>query len=212
MRNWAIDKIIQLNTEYGRYYSTPDGIYPSVTTVLAANQEEWLIEFRNAVGSDFANKAAAKAAKSGTRFHKFCEDFLLGRPTNLDIFDKQSFTSAIPYLKNINYVFVEKGMWSKELRVAGTIDCFGSYLKNIALIDFKTTRKQKYPGEFDKYWLQTAAYAHMVKEHTGRQIDNLIILMQNTDFNTTEIFEDQYINWIDKFKTIRNNYTEEYHV
>ena len=49
-----------------RYYMTPDGKkYPSVTTVLSAFNKEGLIEWRNAVGEEEANKIARRAAKIG---------------------------------------------------------------------------------------------------------------------------------------------------
>ena len=205
-----IDKLLQINTDYGRFYETPDGIFPSVTTVLASRGTPELDAWRNDVGHDVADKIARTAAATGTRLHKYCEDYLLGNPTNLDIFDAQLFRSIRYHLDLINPVFVERPLWSKKLAVAGTIDCFGTYNKKMAIIDFKTTRQQKYQGEFDSYWLQTAAYAFMVFEHTDRVVDDLVLVMQNTTSGTTEVFKSSAKEWIGKFIDLRKSFKGEY--
>lgn len=201
----------QLNTSYGRFYQIPSGeIFPSVTTVLASKPSPELDKWRDDVGHEVADKIARKAAATGTRLHKYCEDYLAGKECKLDIFDNQIFRSIRQHLDLINPVFVEKPLWSKELAVAGTIDCFGSYNKKISIIDFKTARQEKYPGEFDSYWMQTAAYAKMVEEHSGKRIDNLVIIMQNTSLGTTSVFEQSAGDWIDKFKSLRDSFKGEY--
>lgn len=202
--------IEQLNTDHGRFYRTVDGILPSVTTVLSGIPTPWLTTWRDEVGHEVADRITRKAAATGTRLHKYCEDYLAGKDCKLDIFDTQTFRSIKQHLDLINPVFVEKPLWSKELAVAGTIDCFGSYKKKISIIDFKTARQEKWEGEFDSYWMQTAAYAKMVEEHTGKRIDNLVIIMQNTTLGTTSVFEQKTSDWIDKFKALRETYTGEY--
>lgn len=203
-------EIKQLNTPNGRFYSTPDGIFPSVTTILSSNKSAELNAWRDEVGHNVADKIANKAAATGSRLHQYCEDYLTGKPTKLDIFDTQSFRSIRTHLDLINPVFVEKAIWSKELAVAGTIDCFGTYNKKISIIDFKTTKQEKYPGEFDNYWMQTAAYAQMIFEHTGKRIDNLVLIMQNTTLGCTEVFQSETSNWIDRFRELRLSFKGEY--
>lgn len=203
--------IKQINTSYGRFYETPDGTYPSVTSILGSIPNPHIDKWREEVGEEVANKISKKATVTGTRFHQYCEDYLNKKPYKLDIFDKQSFKDAENTLKHINPVFVERGLWSKTLRVAGTIDCFGSYKGKIFLIDFKTTKRDKYPGEFDSYWMQTAAYARMVSEWSNKPITDLMIMMQNIDSGSTELYFEKTDNWIDRFITLRNSYTKEYH-
>jgi len=203
-------EITQLNTPRGRFYQTPDGIFPSVTTVLASNKSVELEAWRASVGHEVADKIANKASATGSRLHQYCEDYLTGKPTKLDIFDTQSFRSIRNHLDLINPVFVEKPLWSKELAVAGTIDCFGIYNRKMSIIDFKTTKQEKFPGEFDNYWMQTAAYSQMIFEHTGRGVDNLVIIMQNISLGCTEIFQSDANLWLDKFKTLRQSFKGEY--
>lgn len=205
-----MSKIEQINTDYGRFYRTPDGVFPSVTTVLASRGSPELDAWRDSVGHDVADKMARVAAATGTRLHKYCEDYLNGLQPKLDIFDSQTFKSIRQHLDAINPVFVEKALWSKELRVAGTIDCFGTYKKKLSIIDFKTARQEKFSGEFDSYWLQTAAYANMIEERTGRSIDNLVIIMQNTSLATTSVFEHSASEWICKFRELRDSFVGEY--
>lgn len=203
-------EIVQLNTPYGRFYQTPDGVFPSVTSVLSTANSPGLDAWRESVGHDVAEKIAKKAAATGTRLHSYCEDYLKGLNPKLDIFDSQIFKSINYHLDLINPVLIEKPLWSKRLRVAGTIDCFGTYNKKLSIIDFKTSRQEKWPGEFDTYWMQTAAYASMIEEHTGRKISNLVIIMQNTSLGQTNIFSQDADDWIHKFEELRSQFQGEY--
>lgn len=205
-----MSKIEQINTDYGRFYRTIDGVFPSVTTVLASKKAPELDAWRESVGAEVADKMARVAAATGTRLHKYCEDYLNGLSPKLDIFDSQTFKSIRHHLDLINPVFLEKALWSKELRVAGTIDCFGTYKKKLSIIDFKTARQEKFPGEFDSYWMQTAAYAKMIEERTGRSIDNLVIIMQNTSLATTSVFEQSTSDWLEKFRELRESFKGDY--
>ena len=202
--------VIQLNTDHGRFYQTRDGIFPSVTTVLSSVPNPHLEKWISDVGEEVAAKISKKASSTGTRFHTFCEDYLRKKNPKLDIFDKQSFSSVTEILDEISPVFCEKALWSNKLKVAGSIDCFGKFRNNFSVIDYKTTSREKYPGEFDSYWLQTAAYAQMIYEHTGRKINKLTIVMQNIVFGKTEIFESEFDLWIDKFIEVRENFKGTY--
>ena len=203
-------KIIQINTDYGRFYQTPDGIFPSVTTVLGSVPSPELDAWKAAVGEDKAREISRLAALKGTRLHDFAERTLKGEVVKLDPFDRTSFKSIIPYLKEISPIFTEKGFWSKRLRVAGTIDCFGKFRNKIRLIDFKTTSREKWDGDFDSYWLQCAAYSEMIFEHTNKKVDDLMILMQNLSLGSTEVFFSQQSIWLPKFEELRNNFKVEY--
>ena len=59
-----------------RFYVTPKGYYPSITTVLSNRKKEGLWEWRKRVGSEVANYVARTAAARGTKVHHMCEDYL----------------------------------------------------------------------------------------------------------------------------------------
>ena len=61
-----------------RFYVTPTGLFPSITTVLGVRKEKQkgLQEWRNRVGNDVANHIMRTAASRGTAVHHMCEDFL----------------------------------------------------------------------------------------------------------------------------------------
>jgi len=198
-------KLIQHNTPSGRFYETPEGdFFPSITTVLSSIPHPELDAWRAAVGDDEANRISRQATTRGTKFHAYCEQVLLGNPPTLDVFDKQAYASILPHLSKIEHIAIEAPVYSKKLRVAGTLDCLGYYENELCLIDFKTTRRMKFDGEFDSYYLQTAAYAAMVYEVSGIVVPNLLILMQNLQDGETYVFREKTSRWLPRFISIRN--------
>jgi ATP-dependent exoDNAse (exonuclease V) beta subunit len=205
-------KLDQLNTEYGRYYRIPSGeIYPSVTTVLDTVPHPELDAWRDAVGHDKADKIAAEAARRGTRFHAYCEAWLKGERPKLDVFDTQAFFGIERHLKLIKPYLIETRMYSSKLRSAGTLDCFGKYDGTLAIIDFKTTRRDKFPGEYDTYWMQTSAYAAMIYEHTGKSVNDLILIFQNTSGETT-VERQKTRDWLGKYMSVREAFEDKSHL
>ena len=67
------------NIDGKRFYVTPKGYYPSITTVLSDRNKKGLFEWRKRVGEDVANHIARKAASRGTKVHHMCEDYQIGR-------------------------------------------------------------------------------------------------------------------------------------
>ena len=59
-----------------RFYVTPDGDFPSITTVLSIRKKEGLDAWRKRVGNDVANYVARTAAARGTSIHHMCEAYL----------------------------------------------------------------------------------------------------------------------------------------
>ena len=55
-------------TDSGRKYVTPNGArYPSVTTVLSSYNKKAIMEWRQRVGAEEANKIAGRASRRGTQ-------------------------------------------------------------------------------------------------------------------------------------------------
>lgn len=202
--------IERIDTENGRFYKTPEGnIYPSVTTVLASLPNTSLDAWRAAVGASEAERVSKLAAARGTRLHAFCEDYLLKRNPKLDVFDRDSYAGLTDQLDLIEPIAIEQFMYSDRLRVAGTPDCIGKYSGELCVIDFKTTSRQKHDGEFDSYWLQTAAYSMMSYERLDLVIPNLLILIQNLTTGETNVFKQKSNVWLPQFKSIRDAYQDQ---
>ncbi|HET8686825.1 MAG TPA: hypothetical protein VFM18_09190, partial [Methanosarcina sp.] len=156
--------IVRHDTSLGRFYSTPDGVYPSVTTVLSSIPNPYLEEWKQRVGEQKAKEISLRSTQRGTRFHSYCESILRKeQPEKLDIFDKSWFKGIDDVLLRINPIAIEKTLYTTDLEVAGTLDCFCKLDKKLCILDFKTSNTMKLSGEFDSYWLQTSVYANMIK-------------------------------------------------
>jgi genome maintenance exonuclease 1 len=92
------------------------------------------------------------------------------------------FTQAKKELKNIDNIYaLEKSLFSRELGVAGTVDCIAEYKGELAIIDFKTAEKPKPVDWIENYFVQAAAYACMFYEITDIPVKKLVILMTCTN-------------------------------
>ena len=111
------------------------------------------------------------------------EHFLLNKEVVLDNpSTKMLFTQAKKELKNIDNIYaLEKSLFSRELGVAGTVDCIAEYKGELAIIDFKTAEKPKPVDWIENYFVQAAAYACMFYEITDIPVKKLVILMTCTN-------------------------------
>ena len=105
------------------------------------------------------------------------EEVVLDNPST-----KMLFTQAKKELKNIDNIYaLEKSLYSRELGVAGTVDCIAEYKGELAIIDFKTAEKPKPVDWIENYFVQAAAYACMFYEITDIPVKKLVILMTCTN-------------------------------
>ena len=89
-------------------------------------------------------------------------------------------TCALPisFLNKINNIhYQEAALWSKQLGMAGRVDCIGEYGGELSVIDFKTSKKVKSHEDIEDYFWQTTAYSLMYEELIGNPINNLVIIM-----------------------------------
>ena len=63
-------------TLQGRRYRVGDSLYPSVTTVIGHSKKKSIMEWRNRVGEEEANKISKRASTRGNKCHKLCELYL----------------------------------------------------------------------------------------------------------------------------------------
>jgi len=164
----------------GRHYFLPDGTkLPSVTTVLGAQKKQAIMEWRKRVGEETANRISKKATSRGTKVHSMCEEYLNNEKLGVYMPDViEMFLSIKPHLNKINNIhYQEQALWSKQLGMAGRVDCIGEYEGELSVIDFKTSARIKSIEDIEDYFWQTSAYALMYEEMVGIPIDNLVIIM-----------------------------------
>lgn len=182
-----------------RFYVTPTGLFPSITTVLGVRKEKQkgLQEWRNRVGNDVANHIMRTAASRGTAVHHMCEDFL----NNVEVTQEGRdflpwclFSQLKPTLeKSINNIFAQEcGLWSEKYRLAGRVDCIAEWNGVPSIIDFKTSRSERKDEYNFEYYMQASAYAEMFEERTGIEINQIVILVVTEDGLVQEFVREKH--------------------
>ena len=195
-----LPKLCQINSEDGsRLYETEDGKrYPSVTTVLSAENKQAISEWKARVGEKEANKIATRAANRGTKLHTYTEHYLqneTGFLDPVDLFSIELFQSFKPILEPINNIHCqETKLYSHYLKLAGTVDCIGEYNGKLSIIDFKTAGKPKKKEWIHTYFMQCAAYAIMYEELTGIPVPQLVVLIAVED-DEPQVFIEKRNTW-----------------
>lgn len=200
------DDLVAETSDTGRLYITPDGNYPSVTTVLSIIKEEFIQAWRTRVGEEVANKVSRVAANRGTLVHAIIEDYLNNKDTSEYLpHIQQSFVNIKPILdEHISKIYgLEVPLYSKHLGIAGRCDCIGVYDGVPSIIDFKTSKRVKKAEDISNYFAQMSAYAIMWEERTGMPIVNTVIIM-DVDNEMPIVFKEHRDNWTDLLlKTIK---------
>lgn len=179
-----------------RYYPTPSGKkLPSITSVTSHKTRKFFAEWRKKVGDVEADRITKVSTSRGTKFHKYSEDYLnnlLVAPKDLNeqvSASWQMFETAKPYLDNINNIHaLEAPLYSEYLGIAGRVDCIAEYNGELAIVDFKTSSKQKKEEWIEHYFVQCVAYAYMFYERTGIEVDKIVILQACGD-GEVQLFE-----------------------
>ena len=157
-----------------RYYKVPDESdfikLVSITSVTSFWNREKFAKWRKKIGEAKANEITRKATSRGTDTHTLIEHYLLNEESLPKVQPISDFLYKIakPTLNNIDNIHALEGsLYSKQLGVAGTVDCIAEYDGELAVIDFKTSAKPKPRDWIDGYFVQAAAYACMYYELTG---------------------------------------------
>ena len=193
-------EIEAITTSEGRQYKVPnllsgtdsfgpsDVLYESVTTALGKQpgRMESLREWRKRVGWDEANRISRKAAGRGTAVHTIIENYLnnVEDPCKARMPDAVAmFKSLQPILdKSISKVYMQEApLWSYKYRLAGRVDCVADIKGKLSVVDFKTSMKIKKREWVKDYFLQTAAYSHMIQEMYGDTVDQTVIFIAVED-------------------------------
>ena len=188
-----------------RYYDAPDGQkLVSVTSVISHIKREFFRKWRERVGEEEANKITKKATSRGTDMHTLAENYLLNQELpEVQPLSQFLFSQAKPKLDEIDNIHaIEQSLYSLQLGIAGTVDCIAEHNGELAIIDFKTSKKPKPREWIDDYFVQCAAYACMLFELTGIIVKKFVIIMSCEDGECV-VYEERdkgkYIQLLDKY-------------
>ena len=186
-----------------RYYSVPDEDellkLVSITSVTSHHNKDIFVNWRKKVGDAEADRITRQATSRGTDTHTLTEAYLYNKELpEVQPLSQMLFKIYKSELNKISRVHsLEGSLYSKELGIAGTVDCIAEYNGELAIIDFKTSKKPKPRKWVDHYFVQCMAYGCMLYELTGIAVKKLVIIM--TCENGESIVYEEY----DKKKYIK---------
>ena len=183
-----------------RYYDIPgESKLVSITSITSWINREIFRSWRARVGNEEADKVTKAATSRGTDMHTLTENYLLNEelPT-VQPLSEFLFKQSKPQLDLINNIHaIEKPLYSLRLGVAGTVDCIAEYEGELAVIDFKTSKKPKPRKWIDHYFVQCAAYACMLYEMKEIPVKKFVIIM-SCENGEVKVYEER-----DKAKYIK---------
>ena len=166
-----------------RYYSIPevDELVKlvSITSVTSHFNKEIFVNWRKRVGDVEADKITKAATTRGTDMHTLTEHYLKNDDLpEVPPISEFLFKIAKGTLNKIDNIYALEGpLYSKQLGIAGTVDCIAEYDGELAIIDFKTSKKPKPRNWIEHYFVQAMAYGCMLYEMKGISIKKLVIIM-----------------------------------
>jgi len=192
-----------------RYYAIDDAVrYPSVTSIISFVSREKFASWRARVGNEVANKKTKHATTRGTRLHTIFEHYLNNEDIeSLDEYQypliQWMFKAAKPHLDSrINNIHLQEvSMSSHRLCLAGTVDLVCEVDGELAIVDFKTSEKEKPEEWLEDYFVQLSAYWAMFSEETEVVPQKLVVFLvgENGDVQIVE-----RRNVMDYLKTLRD--------
>jgi genome maintenance exonuclease 1 len=228
-----------------RVYTKPDSDKPfvSITTVISHNTKHKFVGWREKKGDKEANRITTRSTKRGTKTHSLIEHYVsnLEIPTMDKLFSEKDdnsipnilnegetveqykelpyflFENLKPELNKINNIRgIEIALYSEFFGIAGTSDCIADYNGKLSIIDYKGSEYIKRKEWIFDYFVQAVAYRYMLKELTGLDAEQLVILMTaengetkafvETEFSEYTVALQRYIStyWNDKSREIKN--------
>ena len=166
-----------------RYYKVPDDDallkLVSITSITSHFNREIFVKWRKRIGEAEAEKITKAATSRGTDMHTLTEHYLKNQDLpSVPPLPDFLFKIAKAELNRINNIHsLEGSLYSKQLGIAGTVDCIAEYNGELAIIDFKTSKKPKPREWIDHYFVQCMAYGCMLYEITGIMVKKLVIIM-----------------------------------
>jgi genome maintenance exonuclease 1 len=198
------ESLKEVSKDGKRFYSTPDGDFPSVTTVVGWEKQKFFANWREKNPEE-----SKRVTARGTKFHSIIESYINNEDINFDELMpnyKSLFSMIKPELDKIdNIVALESPLWSKTLGLAGRTDCIAEYDGKLSIIDFKASTKEKRTQDIDNYFAQATAYALMYQERTGKIVENFAILIACED-GIKQVFQGNPLSYVKHLKGLIDKY------
>ena len=191
-----------------RYYKIPDEDellkLVSITSITSHFNKQIFLDWRKRVGNEEADRITKAATTRGTDMHTLTEHYLKNEklPKVPPISDFL-FKISKKELSRIDQIHTLEGaLYSKQLGIAGTVDCIAEHDGQLAIIDFKTSKKPKPREWIEHYFVQCMAYGCMLYELTGISVKKLVIIM-SCENGECVIYEERdkakYIKLLNKY-------------
>lgn len=193
-----------------RFYETPLGFMPSVTSVLSetmpSSKRYGLKRWKENLGAAECEAYLARCIERGNQFHTAVEDYLLRGV------DSKKINPVRQVIKDIDEVqFIEKSIYHGA-GFAGRIDAVVTYKGKPTILDWKTSSKPKKKGFLTDYFLQTTAYSQGLYKNTGIVADNILIVVVVDGYDEAftyhksradiQTYWDMFISRLNEFKRI----------
>ncbi len=167
-----------------RYYSVPDEDellkLVSITSITSHFNKDIFVNWRKRVGNEEADRITKAATTRGTDMHTLTEHYLKNDESLPEVPPISEFLFKISkgeLNKITNIHTLEGALYSKQLGIAGTVDCIAEYNGELSIIDFKTSKKPKPRDWIEHYFVQAMAYGCMLYELKNISIKKLVIIM-----------------------------------
>lgn len=201
-------KVIQLPSG-GKFYQTPWGLFPSVTTVIQATMAEAQLQrlrkWYRRKGAE-AETLRQQAAERGKVVHRLIEARFKGEEVECPTDMTEFWQEARKILGAIGEVSaIEQPVCHPQLQYAGTLDLLAHWQGVLTLFDFKTSHREKKAQWLSDAKLQIAAY----RGAYGLEITQGLIVVVTP--NTVQFFtleraelEDYWQEWLLRLKQYRS--------
>ena len=212
--NLKVSEVEPVSQDGVRYYPIPgaDKYYPSVTSITSFQNAKFFASWRKRIGEDEANRITNRATQRGTAFHSITEDYIKGE-LNLDMYLENNplsvrmFQSAKDTFNRIDNIHcLETFLYSHYLGLAGRVDCIAEFDGELAVIDFKTSTKEKKEDWIQNYFVQETAYAAMFLERSGIEVKKIVTLIA-TEEGSIQVFQKYNL---DDYLQLLKSYIEEF--
>lgn len=185
-----------------------DLVLPSVTSVASACSSPGkiaaLMNWRKKVGDEEANRRTRNAVDRGNWLHGVLEDFWNGEDIQAHL---DSHEDYVPYFESIagfleqvdSPLLIESAIaWydhAQEIGYSGTFDMLAKMNSgNYALLDWKTSYKQKPDTQLADYRMQLGAYVQAIEQMYGIEINEAHCAIAIYDPDTEESQEAQIVS------------------
>jgi len=181
--NLKLDPLERETIDGVRFYKIPneDELIKlvSITSITSHFNKEIFINWRKKVGNEKADRITKAATTRGTDMHTLTEHYLKNdKLPEVPPISNFLFKISKKELSRINEIHTLEGaLYSKQLGIAGTVDCIAEHDGELAIIDFKTSKKPKPREWIEHYFVQAMGYGCMLYEMKNIAVKKLVIIM-----------------------------------